>query len=630
MYRAVKQSMTVSYEQHQSRSREEASEGAVGSTPSALAAQQAGGTGSTGDISRSSLRPPVDWSAESSGNLSDGASASASVKPPVGTMTRIQTEPSMQSMAKRLAIGSGHSVADGHMSGDEFPSLVSNTSSSRLAANAPASSKVKVIVGGEQWSPRRVEENFPSLPPKNLSKGGSQMRKGGNAWTANAQPVKSQWGNHDERSVSSQGAAEASSGGARDKVAPGKSKADQGRNNSKAQSEKAKEAPTLVRLDKEQKSKSAFASAATIRSVDSGTSASASAASEQSGKSKMLQETSLNSRPLSNNDNEASSKTKQKPVKENNSTKVQSSRGSDFNDEFLLSADGLKDDNVSKNKAKKDKKKLAAKEAQTAVTTNVVENGVSSAKDAKSTGATDNPFAALFTGPAVTVSLNDPTIALPLKQASAAVVPPPGFAVTSVPTLTSSLFPPRLPPGLGPPPPPGLSLPQQQTSQQVAPVSTNSSKSVSANDNNFTYVAPAKADERNRVLISKIQSCGQEKFGEFKALSGKYRRGDVDASAYYENCKRLLGDELFSSVFSELLALLPDIERQGALLAVHRRSTSGKKAAKGGGAWQTVSSTSDFVTCGVCSQVLASHDIDSHRASHRKDMDFPPLTVRVT
>lgn len=48
---------------------------------------------------------------------------------------------------------------------------------------------------------------------------------------------------------------------------------------------------------------------------------------------------------------------------------------------------------------------------------------------------------------------------------------------------------------------------------------------------------------------------------EFSNISKLFREDKCNARAYYEHCEAVLG-ERFESIFPELLALLPDINKQ--------------------------------------------------------------------
>ena len=78
--------------------------------------------------------------------------------------------------------------------------------------------------------------------------------------------------------------------------------------------------------------------------------------------------------------------------------------------------------------------------------------------------------------------------------------------------------------------------------------------------------------ERNQALVDKIRrllAYDKPKFDKFKALSGKFRQGACSANEYYDRCCDLFGSNFFQ-VFSELVDLLPDVDKQKELLRVHQ------------------------------------------------------------
>ncbi|XP_070579898.1 E3 ubiquitin-protein ligase ZNF598-like [Ptychodera flava] len=164
-----------------------------------------------------------------------------------------------------------------------------------------------------------------------------------------------------------------------------------------------------------------------------------------------------------------------------------------------------------------------------------------------------------------------------------------------------------------------------------------------------TYLPPDNFQQRNQDLIVSIQKLldnSYEKFEEFKTLSGNYRRGKLQGHEYYTQCKELLGQNNFSKIFSELVALLPDRERQQELLRIHNdfkvkekeekhtqkypdvlKISNGSKKSKpnSGNPWNVESS--QCLTCPNCRQVVLTKDYNKHIASHELDMDFPALSV---
>lgn len=86
---------------------------------------------------------------------------------------------------------------------------------------------------------------------------------------------------------------------------------------------------------------------------------------------------------------------------------------------------------------------------------------------------------------------------------------------------------------------------------------------------------PSNNQERNQILVENIRTLlghDKVKFDEFKAMSGKFRKGACSAKEYYVNCCDIFGKS-FQSVFHELVELLPDKERQRELLSVHSQDS---------------------------------------------------------
>ena len=112
---------------------------------------------------------------------------------------------------------------------------------------------------------------------------------------------------------------------------------------------------------------------------------------------------------------------------------------------------------------------------------------------------------------------------------SAEATPPPGFVKTPAPKK----------------PPPGFS---------------NISND---DDDSFNFLPPPNMSKRNQALVGEFQKAlmSPESMHEFRIKSQMFRDGDYHAKGYYDTCKIVLG-EAFTSIFPELLTLLPDIEKQ--------------------------------------------------------------------
>lgn len=217
-----------------------------------------------------------------------------------------------------------------------------------------------------------------------------------------------------------------------------------------------------------------------------------------------------------------------------------------------------------------------------------------------------------------------------LGSASPPKKPPPGFKKDCEPVQATA------PPGFVKPvsnkPPPGFGsrgTNDVDQTEKVVPMLEDIA--------NFSYSQPSGFRNRNRTLISIIQSfCLDDsmQFADFKTLSGEFRRSEISASHYYHRCEEVLGKDNFAEIFPELLALLPDIGKQQDLLKVFMQSEgmlkddsvlkiSGKcKNAKG--AWTRTQS--GFLTCQTCRQVLVRKDYNAHVPLHNLDSDFPSLS----
>jgi len=124
----------------------------------------------------------------------------------------------------------------------------------------------------------------------------------------------------------------------------------------------------------------------------------------------------------------------------------------------------------------------------------------------------------------------------------------------------------------------------------------------------FEYVPPDNFQQRNLDLIKRIQTLtnhNSSSFGEFKSMSGHFRRNSITADVYFSKCVAMFGKRSFNEVFSELLVLLPDIDKQTELLVVYVAETDKSSVDK------------YFRVCNTCQQVLAPQDFSLHKFTHR-------------
>lgn len=219
-----------------------------------------------------------------------------------------------------------------------------------------------------------------------------------------------------------------------------------------------------------------------------------------------------------------------------------------------------------------------------------------------------------------------------LGTASPPKKPPPGFRQETKQVCA------KAPPGFNPTSnhklPPGFTPNIIGEEQRTPYVSQDPILQLPSTLRNFTYLQPEDFQNRNSLLIGSIQSlCTEDakQFADFKVVSGEFRRSEIDATKYYWKCQDILGKNNFEEIFPELMALLPDIEKQQDLLMVYMQNLNrddnqqkgSEKGAKGKGAW--TKTQSGFLTCSTCGQVLVRRDYNSHISSHNLDSDFPSL-----
>ncbi|KAL1495013.1 hypothetical protein ABEB36_010503 [Hypothenemus hampei] len=139
--------------------------------------------------------------------------------------------------------------------------------------------------------------------------------------------------------------------------------------------------------------------------------------------------------------------------------------------------------------------------------------------------------------------------------------------------------------------------------------SRGQSFAISPSNGQPTYKAPQNLQIRNQNLIKRLKEIlnDDEKIIEFKSLSDKFRKSDVDVTTYTNHCHRMLG-ERFDDVIPELLVLLPDIKKQQELY----------KELRG---W----SIENMEVCINCHQVVLKRDLDEHFNHHLLENHFPTL-----
>ncbi|XP_011501913.1 PREDICTED: zinc finger protein 598 [Ceratosolen solmsi marchali] len=134
----------------------------------------------------------------------------------------------------------------------------------------------------------------------------------------------------------------------------------------------------------------------------------------------------------------------------------------------------------------------------------------------------------------------------------------------------------------------------------------------------YTYQQPDNFQRRNQSLMAKFNDClgpdDGEDFKAFRYLSRLYRSGIYNAATYYKQCRTVMGVGSFKRLFPELLALLPDIDKQRELFEVHKNEASADDVFM-----------ADLIECPKCGQILHKVDLHSHATSHSIENHFPVL-----
>ncbi|XP_014240211.1 E3 ubiquitin-protein ligase ZNF598 isoform X2 [Cimex lectularius] len=180
---------------------------------------------------------------------------------------------------------------------------------------------------------------------------------------------------------------------------------------------------------------------------------------------------------------------------------------------------------------------------------------------------------------------------------------PPGFEVNWAPK--------RPPPGLAPPsqqvvaPPPGF------TAMNGASFPPLGGDNLGLGE----YIPPLNFEKRNNALVDKVANAlGSDSWVQFKDISMAYRSGIVSPDDYYKHCRLSMTEKIFAQLFPELLALLPDINKQEQLWTLYSMDNEADK--------------SKLKKCAVCRQVVRSGDFSEHYSRHSLDNHFPPFMLQ--
>jgi hypothetical protein len=134
------------------------------------------------------------------------------------------------------------------------------------------------------------------------------------------------------------------------------------------------------------------------------------------------------------------------------------------------------------------------------------------------------------------------------------------------------------------------------------------------------FHSPPNFDKRNVALIGLIiGAIHKDKFAEFKTVSIAFRRGDSTPTTYFDACVSIF-DSRMADIFPELLALLPDVDKQNAvyIIALEAQTSPYKSVDTG---------VVNLIECEKCGQVVTVADAGVHMELHPVVVqdDFPEM-----
>lgn len=162
----------------------------------------------------------------------------------------------------------------------------------------------------------------------------------------------------------------------------------------------------------------------------------------------------------------------------------------------------------------------------------------------------------------------------------------------------------------------------------------NSKTTNDANNKNLSsssrtgYIYPSNFNERNENLLKLIKQelRTDHKFEQFKTFTDKFIRGNIDGDFYFRKCLDLFDKNFLTSIFSELLVLMPHIKKQTDILAAYERYFNYNKGAMqkqsksdgSKGVWILTNEKIEFLVCPNCGQVLKrdGKDGSEHMSNH--------------
>lgn len=154
-----------------------------------------------------------------------------------------------------------------------------------------------------------------------------------------------------------------------------------------------------------------------------------------------------------------------------------------------------------------------------------------------------------------------PGFDVPLNRGQLISAPPPGFGgggTTNCSSVTA--------------PPPGFSVTLNSVARPQSNGLTFTSSSgqsysilpIKSGNSSHSFVPPQDFAHRNQALVTRVRKTlgDAESMDEFCQISEMFRQGKISACDFYTYCQEKMGLKEFAEIFTELLVLLPDIEKQ--------------------------------------------------------------------
>lgn len=157
----------------------------------------------------------------------------------------------------------------------------------------------------------------------------------------------------------------------------------------------------------------------------------------------------------------------------------------------------------------------------------------------------------------------------------------------------------------------------------------NKNKNPLPSSSHTGYIYPSNFNARNECLLKQVKKelKTDHKFDQFRALTDKFIRSHVNGEIYFKNCLELFDKSFLTSIFSELLVLMPHIKKQTEILTAYEKYFNYNKGAMqkknpdgSKGVWILTNEKIEFLVCPRCQQVLGLNDGSEHMANHNNEL----------